>query len=82
MRLSRRQMIGSTLALVASGLPVLAQSESVRLAEDTKPGEFQRFDISLAVSGAMKVDREGKIERLPLETRAKHQFVERNEIAT
>lgn len=82
MRLTRRQMIGSTFALLASGFPVLAQSESVRLVEETKPGEFQRFDISLAVSGAMKVDREGKTERLPLETRAKHQFVERNEIAT
>jgi hypothetical protein len=66
--------------LIALGFvvgPVAAQS--VIVAEDGKVGDLFRYDINLSLKGAMKVERNGKPESLPIVAQAAHSFAERTE---
>lgn len=82
MRITRRRAIGTALAVLASAVPATGQdTPAVRLAEEVKPGDCFRYELGLTVTGKMKVDRGGKAESLPLSAKARHQFVERAEVA-
>jgi hypothetical protein len=69
----------SIIALVAFALPL--QAQTYKLGEEVKPGDFFRYELTLNVTGKLKVEREGKPEALPLQAEATHQFVERIENA-
>ena len=58
-----------------------AHAQSVKLAEELKPGDHFKYDLKLTVTGRMKVERDGKPDPLPIEAEATHQFVERIESA-
>ncbi len=62
------------LAVLAAGGPALAQ---VKLADEVKPGDSFRYEIALTVDGKMKVERDGKVEAIPLRAKASHAFLER-----
>ncbi len=63
-------------AVLTAGPPALAQ---VNLTDEVKPGDCFRYEITLAVDGQLKVERDGKPEAIPLKARASHAFVERVE---
>ena len=73
MTLRLRRWVGLFALLVAGG-PAFAQ---VNLSEEVKPGDCFRYEITLSVDGKMKVDREGKLEAIPLKAKAAHTFLER-----
>ncbi len=56
-----------------------ASAQTVKLGESLQAGEFHRYEIELAVSGKLKVERDGKPDALPLKAEAGHLFVERIE---
>ncbi|HET6573713.1 MAG TPA: hypothetical protein VFG68_08945 [Fimbriiglobus sp.] len=74
MTLRLRPWVG--LLAVLAGSPALAQ---VRLADEVKPGDCFRYEITLTVDGKMKVEREGRVEAIPLKAKAAHVFLERVE---
>jgi hypothetical protein len=57
--------------------PVMAQK--VLLGETVKAGECFQYDLSLALSGKMKLDREGKQQELAVRGQANHTFTDRIE---
>lgn len=63
-------LIGATTAVRADG---------TTLQEDIKPGDCFRYEIALDITGKMKVQRDNKIEDLPIRATARHEFVERTE---
>lgn len=65
------------LFLVLSATAVRA--DGVALGEEVKPGDCFRYEIGLVVEGKLKVQRDGKIEDLPVRATAKHIFAERTE---
>src|SRR5919197_4530620 len=65
-------------AVLTAGPPAVAQ---VPLADEVKPGDCFRYEITLTVDGKLKVERDGKPEAIPLKARANHTFVERVEAA-
>ncbi len=64
-------------ALLLSTGPAVAQS--VTLAEAVQPGDVFQYDLTLAVKGQMKVDRNGKTDAVPVAATASHSFAERVE---
>ncbi|MFO0847096.1 MAG: hypothetical protein U0871_00860 [Gemmataceae bacterium] len=76
MRVRIRPALG-LLALVATAGHAAAQG--VNLTDPVKPGDCFKYEISLAVEGKLKVDRDGKPDAIPLAARAAHTFVERVE---
>jgi hypothetical protein len=81
MFMTRRRAICTAFAALASAVPAFGQDGAVRLAEEIKPGDCFRYDIGLSVTGKMKVDPAGKEDSLRLTAKARHQFVERVEVA-
>jgi hypothetical protein len=69
----------SILLLLAVALPLHAQT--VKLGEEVKPGDQFRYELSLAITGKLTVQRDGKPAPLPLQAEATHRFVERIENA-
>ena len=69
----------SVIAVVAFALPL--QAQTYKLGEEVKPGDHFKYELTLNVTGKLKVEREGKPEALPLQAEATHQFVERVENA-
>jgi len=65
------------LLLLASALPM--QAQTAKLAEEMKPGDLYRYELTLGITGKLNVMREGKPVPLPLQAEATHQFVERIE---
>jgi len=66
-------------AFAAVALAGVASAQTVKLGESLQAGEYHRYEIELAVSGKLKVGREGKPEALPLKAEAGHRFAERIE---
>jgi hypothetical protein len=64
-------------ALLLSAGPAVGQS--VTLAEAVKPGDVFQYDLTLAVNGQMKVERNGKTDAVPVAATAAHSFAERVE---
>jgi hypothetical protein len=64
------------LFTVLFGSPAAAQ---VTMTEAVKPGDYFRYEITLAVEGRLKVERGGRVEAIPLKARAAHTFKERTE---
>ena len=73
MLLHARGLLGAAALLAAA---TAAPAQGVVLAEEIHPGDASRFDITLAVAGKMKVERDGKRDSLPLTARAAHTFTE------
>ena len=73
----RHRSWGALLTLLAAAS--VAPAQSIALSEQVAPGDCFRIDISLVVSGKMKVEREGKIEPIPLTAKASHSFLEQVE---
>lgn len=78
MSFRRRGWLG-VAALVAA--VNVSQAQTVVLAEDVTPGSCSRVDITLALDGKMKVERDGKLEPVPLKARAAHSLLERVDAA-
>lgn len=68
--------LGPVVLMLAAG-PVFAQP--VTLADEPKPGDCFRYELTLTVDGKLKVERDGKSDAIPLKARAAHVFVERYE---
>jgi hypothetical protein len=66
------------LAVLAAGGPAPAQ---ITLTDEVKPGDCFRYEITLTVDGKMKVERQGKVEAIPIQAKASHTFLERVESA-
>jgi hypothetical protein len=73
--MTTRRLLGPLFAWLAFAFPAPAQT--VPLAEDVKPGDCLRVEIDLAVTGKLKVLRDGKTESLRLEAKARHRFAEK-----
>lgn len=58
-----------------------AHAQTVKLAEEVKPGDYFRYELKLTVGGRMKVERDGRPDSLVIEAEAAHRFVERVEAA-
>jgi len=56
-----------------------ASAQSAYLGEATTAGDCFQVDLTLSVTGKLKVDRGGKLEALAISAAAKHRFVERTE---
>lgn len=82
MLITRRLALGSLLALVTLRGRTTADDAAIHLGEKPKSGDTFQCDLQLAVSGKMKIERDGKSDAVPLEAKAKHQFLERIEAAT
>lgn len=64
-------------ALLLAAGPAVGQS--VTLAEAVEPGDVFQYDLTLAVNGQMKVERDGKTDAVPVAATAAHSFAERVE---
>jgi len=64
-------------AVAVLALAPFAHAQTVKLAEELKPGDCFQYDLKLTVTGRMKVERDGKPDPLPIVAEATHKFVER-----
>ncbi|MGL6097695.1 MAG: hypothetical protein ACRC7O_18085, partial [Fimbriiglobus sp.] len=76
MSLFRRGPLGRAALLLLTIAPAQVSAQTVTLAEQVAPGDCFRIEIGLTVDGAMKVERDGKRESLPLKAKAGHTFFE------
>lgn len=75
MRVTRREAIGAVLSLAAISREARAD-ESILFAEAANDGRPFQIEIDFKLAGHLSIERDGKADRLPIEAKGTHRYVE------